>query len=63
MLGMNKVFQAVRTKVSADKHRYQLGGYDLDLTYITERIIGPPSSPHFTILLMIIVIITFRCRN
>lgn len=40
MLGMNKVFQAVRTKVSADKHRYQLGGYDLDLTYITERIIA-----------------------
>ena len=62
MLGMNKVFQAVRTKVSADKHRYQLGGYDLDLTYITERIIGPPSSLLIDFIIDF-VIITFRCRN
>ena len=30
----------VRTKVSADKKRFQDGGFDLDLTYITDRIIG-----------------------
>ncbi len=42
---MNRVWQAVRTKVSADKNRYQEGGYDLDFTYITERIIGKTSNP------------------
>ena len=34
------IFNIVRSKVSADKQRYKVGGYDLDLTYITERIIG-----------------------
>lgn len=30
----------VRTFISADKQRYTIGNYDLDLTYITDRIIG-----------------------
>ena len=30
----------VRSKVSADKKRFQENGFDLDLTYITDRIIG-----------------------
>lgn len=30
----------LRTTVSADKRRYQTGNYDLDLTYITDRIIA-----------------------
>ncbi len=30
----------LRTAVSKDKYRMQEGEYDLDLTYITERIIG-----------------------
>jgi hypothetical protein len=31
---------AVRTAVSKKKTRLREGGYDLDLTYITPRIIG-----------------------
>ena len=39
--GMNsKVLNSMRHKVSADKNRYQLNGYDLDFTYITDRIVG-----------------------
>ena len=30
----------MRTKVSADKKRYQNEKFDLDLTYITDRLIG-----------------------
>ena len=37
---MNSVFSRLRSLVSADKHRYIEGEYDLDLTYITDRIIA-----------------------
>ena len=37
---MNSLFNTVRHKVSADKNRYQNGTFDLDLTYITDRIVG-----------------------
>ena len=37
---MDFVFKAVRQKVSGDKQRFQEGEYDLDFTYITDRIIG-----------------------
>ena len=30
----------MRHKVSADKNRYTENDYDLDLTYITDRIVG-----------------------
>ena len=31
---------AVRTAVSKKKHRYKADGYNLDLTYITDRLIA-----------------------
>ena len=34
--------QALRRVVSGDKRRFDDGEYNLDLTYITERIIGLP---------------------
>jgi hypothetical protein len=37
---METILNAVRYKVSADKNRYLEGQYDLDLTYITDRVIG-----------------------
>ena len=38
---MNSTFvKSVRHKVSADKNRYQNDLYDLDFTYITDRIVG-----------------------
>lgn len=37
---MNSFFNKVKSAVSRDKNRYRFGKYDLDLTYITERIIG-----------------------
>jgi hypothetical protein len=37
---MTSFFRAMRAFVSADKKRFNLGGFDLDLTYITDRIIG-----------------------
>ncbi len=37
---MNGLFSKVRSFVSADKNRYQEGVHDLDLTYITERLIA-----------------------
>ena len=40
MMKMESLWNAVRSKVSADKNRYMKGNYDLDLTYITDRIIG-----------------------
>ena len=36
----SELFNKVRSKVSADKQRYKEGQFDLDLTYITERIIA-----------------------
>jgi len=37
---MEMLFNAVRTKVSADKNRFEEGSWNLDLTYCTDRIIG-----------------------
>eukprot|EP01114_Cavostelium_apophysatum_P012921 TRINITY_DN3016_c0_g1_i1.p1 TRINITY_DN3016_c0_g1~~TRINITY_DN3016_c0_g1_i1.p1 ORF type:complete len:622 (+),score=170.28 TRINITY_DN3016_c0_g1_i1:295-2160(+) len=37
---MEALWNAVRYKVSADKNRYMKGQFDLDLTYITDRIIA-----------------------
>ncbi|PRP87367.1 hypothetical protein PROFUN_01629 [Planoprotostelium fungivorum] len=34
------LWKSVRTKISADKYRYMKGNYNLDLTYITDRIIA-----------------------
>ena len=34
------MFSAIRQKFSGDKTRFSDGKYDLDLTYITDRIIG-----------------------
>jgi hypothetical protein len=31
---------SLKHKVSADKNRFQFGGYDLDFTYITDRVVG-----------------------
>ena len=36
----SSILKSMRHKVSADKNRYKWGNYDLDLTYITDRIIG-----------------------
>lgn len=38
--GLNEVQQQTRSAVSGDRHRFQLDGFDLDLTYITPRLIG-----------------------
>lgn len=37
---LNTLHSKVRSAVSKDKFRFQDGTFDLDLTYITERIIG-----------------------
>lgn len=37
---MDGVKKLLRAKVSADKRRFQEGNYDLDLSYVTDRIIG-----------------------
>jgi hypothetical protein len=37
---LNGFANIVRAKVSADKKRFQENGFDLDLTYITDRVIG-----------------------
>jgi len=37
---MESLWNAVRSKVSGDKNRYLNGNFDLDLTYITDRIIA-----------------------
>jgi len=37
---MGSVWNAVRGRVSADKNRYMKDQYDLDLTYITDRVIA-----------------------
>lgn len=39
---MSVILNFVRGLVSAEKFRYKQDGYDLDLTYITPRIIGTP---------------------
>jgi hypothetical protein len=44
-LSMESLLKAVRTKVSADKQRHVEDGFDLDLTYITDRIIGTVCIP------------------
>lgn len=36
----NNLIKAVRQRVSADKRRFNMGEIDIDLTYITDRIIG-----------------------
>jgi hypothetical protein len=36
----NNIIKAVRQRVSADKRRFNMGEIDIDLTYITDRIIG-----------------------
>ncbi len=36
----NNIIRAVRQRVSADKRRFNMGEIDVDLTYITDRIIG-----------------------
>lgn len=43
------MFRFVRSLVSRDKVRYQDGTHDLDLTYITDRVVGitPPIKPNF----------------
>lgn len=37
---MHTITNTLRTKVSGDKHRFKDGTFDLDLTYITDRIIA-----------------------
>lgn len=37
---MNTLFNKLKATVSRDKHRLRTADFDLDLTYITERIIG-----------------------
>lgn len=37
---MDILWNAIRSRVSADKNRYNQGNWNLDLTYITDRIIG-----------------------
>jgi glutathione peroxidase-family protein len=37
---MERLLSAVRERVSGDKYRYHEGATNLDLTYITERIIA-----------------------
>ena len=37
---LDNIAKTLRSKVSADKKRFQQGGFDLDLTYITDRILG-----------------------
>lgn len=37
---MTSLLKSMRHKVSADKNRYCKDDFDLDLTYITDRIVG-----------------------
>jgi septation ring formation regulator EzrA len=37
---MNSLFNKLKATVSRDKHRLRTADFDLDMTYITERIIG-----------------------
>lgn len=37
---MNNIFSGIREKVSGSKNRYKINGYNLDLTFVTARIIA-----------------------
>jgi hypothetical protein len=37
---MESLFSVMRQQVSQDKNRFSNGEFDLDLTYITDRVIG-----------------------
>jgi hypothetical protein len=50
---METLLNAVRYKVSADKYRYMKGQYDLDLTYITDRLIGKYIRDNFELKLIL----------
>lgn len=37
---MKNIFSGIREKVSGSKNRYKVNGYNLDLTFVTSRIIA-----------------------
>ena len=37
---MKNIFSGIREKVSGSKNRYKVNGYNLDLTFVTTRIIA-----------------------